>query len=478
MESLVELARTLDDDSVRDVVEHLANRVEHKSPYVKRKALKVLKALVESGGGRVAKHVAKNASALRAAEQHTGAPHPSKGDSVNASVRAAAREVLAVTFARGGEPTSQRVPLGRTLMTSATSGATSGRANDDEDDDAYAFRTTPTKPTRREGVLEAPLEASLASTPKLNVSQGGTKWKPLRPPSPETSTRASTSGAAPAVSSTSAPMSATATLDLLSDFAAGGAAPATQTTSKDVVVGGGGGGGTFDVQRSEELRAINALCTPSGVRLAPLDGDIERFLSDGATNYDARGVVTALAEKLVTYAGNDWKSAYRAACVVEYASRTRGAHGAWLVDVFANSSAMELLTSAATDASAQSQLRQKFTDTHAALSSVVVSGHGTHAIPPAPAPVPVTAAATPIDLLSQLGDLAVAAPPSTSAFDPFVTSTMTTTTTSTAYPPAYQPPAQPMRGPGLAALDAIPPPSAEARAKSVPQFDFIKDLMK
>ena len=477
MESLVELARTLDDDSVRDVVEHLANRVEHKSPYVKRKALKVLKALVESGGGRVAKHVAKNASALRAAEQFTGAPHPSKGDSVNASVRSAAREVLAVTFARGGEPTSQRVPLGRTLMTSATSGATSGRANDDEDDDAYAFRTTPTKPTRREGVLEAPLEASLASTPKLNVSQGGTKWKPLRPPSPETSMRASTSGAAPAVSSTSAPMSATATLDLLSDFAAGGAAPATQTTSKDVVVGGGGGGGTFDVQRSEELRAINALCTPSGVRLAPLDGDIERFLSDGATNYDARSVVTALAEKLVTYAGNDWKSAYRAACVVEYASRTRGAHGAWLVDVFANSSAMELLTSAATDPSAQSQLRQKFTDTHAALSSVVASGHGTHAIP-APAPMPVTAAATPIDLLSQLGDLAVATPPSTSAFDPFVTSSTTTTTTSTAYPPAYQPPAQPMRGPGLAALDAIPPPSAEARAKSVPQFDFIQDLMK
>jgi len=477
MESLVELARTLDDDSVRDVVEHLANRVEHKSPYVKRKALKVLKALVESGGGRVAKHVAKNASALRAAEQLTGAPHPSKGDSVNASVRAAAREVLAVTFARGGEPTSQRVPLGRTLMTSATSGATSGRANDDEDDDAYAFRTTPTKPTRREGVLEAPLEASLASTPKLNVSQGGTKWKPLRPPSPETSTRASTSGAAPAVSSTSAPMSAAATLDLLSDFAAGGAASATQTTSKDVVVGGGGGGGAFDVQRSEEIRAINALCTPSGVRLAPLDGDIERFLSDGATNYDARGVVTALAEKLVTYAGNDWKSAYRAACVLEYASRTRGAHGAWLVDVFANSSAMELLMSAATDASAQSQLRQKFTDTHAALSSVVASGHGTHAIP-APAPVPVTTAATPIDLLSQLGDLAVAAPPSTSAFDPFVTSSTATTTTSTAYPPAYQPPAQPMRGPGLAALDAIPPPSAEARAKSVPQFDFIKDLMK
>lgn len=477
MESLVELARTLDDDSVRDVVEHLVNRVEHKSPYVKRKALKVLKALVESGGGRVAKHVAKNASALRAAEQFTGAPHPSKGDSVNASVRSAAREVLAVTFARGGEPTSQRVPLGRTLMTSATSGVTSGRANDDEDDDAYAFRTTPTKPTRREGVLEAPLEASLASTPKLNVSQGGTKWKPLRPPSPETSMRASTSGAAPAVSSTSVPMSAAATLDLLSDFAAGGAAPATQTTSKDVVVGGGGGGGTFDVQRSEELRAINALCTPSGVRLAPLDGDIERFLSDGATNYDARSVVTALAEKLVTYAGNDWKSAYRAACVVEYASRTRGAHGAWLVDVFANSSAMELLTSAATDASAQSQLRQKFTDTHAALSSVVASGHGTHAIP-APAPMPVTAAATPIDLLSQLGDLAVATPPSTSAFDPFVTSSSTTTSTSTAYPPAYQPPAQPMRGPGLAALDAIPPPSAEARAKSVPQFDFIQDLMK
>jgi len=272
-------------------------------------------------------------------------------------------------------------------------------------------------------------------------------------------------------------MSAAATLDLLSDFAAGGAASATQTTSKDVVVGGGGGGGAFDVQRSEELCAINALCTPSGVRLAPLDGDIERFLSDGATNYDARGVVTALAEKLVTYAGNDWKSAYRAACVLEYASRTRGAHGAWLVDVFANSSAMELLMSAATDASAQSQLRQKFTDTHAALSSVVASGHGTHAIP-APAPVPVTAAATPIDLLSQLGDLAVAAPPSTSAFDPFVTSSTATTTTSTAYPPAYQPPAQPMRGPGLAALDAIPPPSAEARAKSVPQFDFIKDLMK
>ena len=307
---------------------------------------------------------------------------------------------------------------------------------------------------------------------------------------------ASTSGATAKVglAGVAAPTSAaaaatTTTLDLLSDFgtaAAGG--PTTTTTapkpSKDR-------GGAFDLQRSEELRAINALCTPSGVRLAPVDGDVERFLRDGSMNYDARGVVTALAEKLVTRAGDDWKSAFRAACVLEYAWRTRHAHGAWLVDVFANSSAMELLTAAANDASAHSQLRQKCADTHAMLSGVIAHDAQVASSSSA-APIP---AAKSIDLLAQLGDLSVAPPPppppppqASNPLDALLgnlttgaaTPSSSPTPTSTTYPQGYHPPTQPMRGPGLAALDAIPPPekSKSQKAEHVPQFDFIKDLMR
>jgi hypothetical protein len=353
-------------------------------------------------------------------------------------------------------------------MERETSGVHS-RSHSYEEYDTYNATSTP---LRKPGTLDAPLEASLNSTPKLNIdSDGPTKWKPLRPPSPVKK---------PEPARATAP----ATADLLSDFATSAASasslpaapaaspPPTAPTSREP---------EFVLQGSEEKRAVDKLCTPSGVRLAPIDDDVLDFLRHGA-RLNAQGVVIALSERLVTYAdGEEWRGAYRAACVLEAAAKeTRS--GAWLADVFLNSSAMDLLEAITSDATAQAQLKQKATDAVAALRR-----GGAPSTASTTPTVATTTSSAPMDLLSQLGDLSVAAPPPAAASAPAPTDPLAdlfappppSTAEYHARPPsAYVPPTAPMRGPGLAALAELPPTAEADRLKQTKAFDFVGDLMR
>jgi len=514
-QSLVELARGLDDDALRDVCEHLTSRAENKSPYVKRKALRLIAKCAEDAGSRdrrFAREMAKVSGRIRALQTHVGTPHPSKGDSVNASVREAAREAMSAIFGSereihdgnrgdgrvagmmgdggvarsGGRITgfgdgsfaSGGTTGGRLMSQEGGFGARSSpssRSVDDEDSPRRGASVAATMTTARPGTLDAPLEASLASTPKLNIGGGGAKWKPLRPPSPERK-REGGAGASRATA-----------VDLLGDLdaAPSNARPAvvpasmaaTNTSSRRAA--SSSSREDFNLDGSEEQRAIEKLCALSGVRISPAESDIDAFLRTGS-RLNSKGVVVAIAEKLVTYAGDSWRVAYRAVCVLERSAQSDST-GRWLADVFVNSSAMDLLESITADASVHVQLKHKATTCVAALRSSSVGDVGSSASTTVAQPKP-TAPTSSIDLLSQLGDLSVSAPPPVAAssspnvLDDLFAAPAPQTTTSA--PTGYRAPTAPMRGPGLAALDDIAPTSEEQKLKNTKAFDFVSDLMK
>lgn len=508
-QALVELARGLDDDALRDVCEHLTTRAENKSPYVKRKALRLIAKCAEDAGSRdrrFAREMAKVSGRIRALQTHVGTPHPSKGDSVNASVREAAKEAMSAIFGsereihredtRGdgrasamtgdsgvaglgrritgfGDGSSASggggVTLGGRLMSReggfGARSSPSSRSMDDEDSPRRGATTA------RPGTLDAPLEASLASTPKLNIEGGGAKWKPLRPPSPERKRE----GGAGASRSTAVDL--LGDLDAVTSNARPAVVPAANASSnRRAASSSSASREDFNLDGSEEQRAIEKLCALSGVRIAPAESDIDAFLRAGS-RLNAKGVVVAIAEKLVTYAGDSWRVAYRAVCVLERAAQS-DATGRWLADVFVKSSAMDLLESITADASVHVQLKHKATTCVAALrpSSAGVGGASasTTTDPPKPA-----APASSIDLLSQLGDLSVSAPPPVAASSSTnVLDDLFAAQVATSAPTGYRAPTAPMRGPGLAALNNIAPTSEEQKLKNTKAFDFVSDLMK
>ena len=481
-QQLAELAATLRGDALADACEHLVSRAEHPSPYVRRKALKLIAKCCDGSSDRAfAREMAKHSGRVRALRAHAGPPHPTKGDSVHAAVREAAAEAMGAIFggakdvhvAVGGgsgriEGFGDRATTGNWATERERAGIHS-RSTSGDGDDFPSYRTTPTQGPRP-GKLDAPLEASLQSTPRLNVdaSGPGVKWKPLRPPSPEKK-RADAASAAPTTTRSTAGVD-----DFLGNFTASPSRASTSAVEEKIATASHSrersASSEFILEGSEEKRAIDKLCTPSGVRLAPLEGDLVEFLRTGA-HLNAQGVVIALSERLLTYAGGDeaWRRAYRAVCVVEHAaaSSTR-----WLADVFANSSALELLDDVANDANAHAQLRQKAQAVAATLraprgASIDVAS-------------PVSNAPQPVDLFAQFGDLSVAPPsasPSTSAgnlLDDFFAAPPPPPSMTT----APLPPVAPMTGPGLAALNELPPTSEEQRLKNTHAFDFVGDLLK
>ena len=441
-EQLVALANTLRGDDARDACEHLARRAEHASPRVARKALKLIARCCDGArDGTFTREMSKLSTRIRALQSRVGAPHPSKGDSEHAAVRAAAREAMGAIFG-GAKDAASSVSGGMTsgkiegFGDGSTVGARAmGRAEERARDDSArpADETTPAREPRL-GRLDAPLEASMRSTPKLNLdaSGSGVKWKPLRPPSPEKTRSDATTTAR-----------ATTVEDSLADFTSTSApstSPEPMTTSVSKTTHSRDPSVEFTLEGSEEKAAVDKLCTPSGVRLSPVESDVVDFLRTGA-HLNAQGVVIALSERLVAYAGGDaaWRSAYRAACVLE---RAAACEKRWLADVFLHSSAMDLLDAMANDVNAHAQLRDKARSVADALRRRFPSPARASVVPEPSARPPAD------DVFAQLSDLSVRAPPA------------------------------PRVDAGLATLRARPPEAASNRLASAPPFDRIDDLLK
>ncbi|XP_022715009.1 VHS domain-containing protein At3g16270-like isoform X2 [Durio zibethinus] len=99
LEEICELLRSSHVSIVKEVSEFILKRLDHKSPIVKQKALRLIKYAVGKSGVEFRREMQRNSVAVRQLFHFKGQPDPLKGDSLNKAVRDTAHEAVSAIFA-------------------------------------------------------------------------------------------------------------------------------------------------------------------------------------------------------------------------------------------------------------------------------------------------------------------------------------------------------------------------------------------
>ncbi|KAL6551895.1 hypothetical protein OROGR_008049 [Orobanche gracilis] len=98
LEELCDLLRSSHVSIVKEVSEFILKRLDHKSPIVKQKALRVIKYAAGKSGAEFRREMQRNSVAIRQLIHYKGRPDPLKGDALNKAVRETAQEALSAFF--------------------------------------------------------------------------------------------------------------------------------------------------------------------------------------------------------------------------------------------------------------------------------------------------------------------------------------------------------------------------------------------
>ncbi|XP_073119324.1 protein MODIFIED TRANSPORT TO THE VACUOLE 1 [Henckelia pumila] len=98
LEEICDLLRSAHVSIVKEVAEFILKRLQHKSPIVKQKALRVIKYAVGKSGVEFRREMQRNSVDVRQLIHYKGQPDPLKGDALNKAVRETAQETLSALF--------------------------------------------------------------------------------------------------------------------------------------------------------------------------------------------------------------------------------------------------------------------------------------------------------------------------------------------------------------------------------------------
>ncbi|XAR67693.1 hypothetical protein NMG60_11002564 [Bertholletia excelsa] len=105
LEEICELLRSSHASIVKEFSEFILKRLDHKSPIVKQKALRLIKYAVVKSGVEFRREMQRNSAAVRQLFNYKGHPDPLKGDALNKAVRDTAHEAMSAIFsADDGKP--------------------------------------------------------------------------------------------------------------------------------------------------------------------------------------------------------------------------------------------------------------------------------------------------------------------------------------------------------------------------------------
>ncbi|RRT84750.1 hypothetical protein B296_00013408 [Ensete ventricosum] len=99
LEEVCELLRTSPASIVKEVSDYILKRLDHKSPIVKQKALRLIKYAVAKSGNEFRREMQRHSVAMRQLFHYKGQLDPLKGDALNKAVRETAHEAIAAVFA-------------------------------------------------------------------------------------------------------------------------------------------------------------------------------------------------------------------------------------------------------------------------------------------------------------------------------------------------------------------------------------------
>lgn len=104
LEEICELLRSSHVSIVKEVSEFILKRLEHKSPIVKQKALRLIKYAVAKSGVEFRREMQRHSAAVRQLFHYRGQSDPLKGDALNKAVRDTAHEAISAIFSEENKP--------------------------------------------------------------------------------------------------------------------------------------------------------------------------------------------------------------------------------------------------------------------------------------------------------------------------------------------------------------------------------------
>lgn len=99
LEEICDLLRTSHVSIVKEVSDYILKRLDHKSPLVKQKVLRLIKYTVGKSGVEFRREMQRHSAVVRQLFHYKGQPDPLKGDALNKAVRDTAHEVVSAIFA-------------------------------------------------------------------------------------------------------------------------------------------------------------------------------------------------------------------------------------------------------------------------------------------------------------------------------------------------------------------------------------------
>ncbi|XP_076950854.1 protein MODIFIED TRANSPORT TO THE VACUOLE 1-like [Bidens hawaiensis] len=284
LEEICELLRSSHVSIVKELSDFIFKRLQHKSPIVKQKALRVIKYAVGKSGVEFRREMQRNSVAVRQLIHHKGQPDPLKGDALNKSVRETAQEALTAIFA--GEDTSKPPPTKGLARRIEGFGNTNYTGPPSDDKKSFLSEVV--------GIGSATIKLGLNSIAQAQTAKNDTGT--YRSPNLRRSLTNESSYS---------------DNNRLSTNASG-------PWSQDVKVSqtyndNGTASSSSSHEKSREERLLETIVTSGGVRLQPTRDAINVFLLE-ATKVNALALSRALEAKLQSHM---WQVRVKAMCVLE-----------------------------------------------------------------------------------------------------------------------------------------------------------------
>ncbi|KAI3697210.1 hypothetical protein L6452_30062 [Arctium lappa] len=294
LEEICELLRSSHVSIVKEISEFIFKRLQHKSPIVKQKALRVIKYAVGKSGADFKREMQRNSVAVRQLIHHKGQPDPLKGDALNKSVRETAQEALSAIFA--GEESSKPPP--KEGLTQRIEGF--GNTNFDmPPNDNKSFLSGVV------GIGSATIKQGFNSLTQ-GQNQSKNKTGTYRSPNLRRSLTNETS-----YSGSNERYSETMPSSRLSTDISGQWGQEVKITQTDNT--GGSSGSSSSREKSREERLLETIVTPGGIRLQPTRDALQAFLTE-ASKLNALALSNALEAKLQSHM---WQVCVKGLCVLE-----------------------------------------------------------------------------------------------------------------------------------------------------------------
>lgn len=298
LEEICELLRSSHVSIVKEISEFIFKRLEHKSPIVKQKALRVIKYAVAKSGSEFRREMQRNSAAIRQLVHYKGQPDPLKGDALNKAVREIAQEVLSAIFS--AEDNTSKPATAEGLNKRIQGFGNTNYEPPSEDKKSFLSEVV--------GIGSATIKhglSSLSQSQSMRKNDTGTYKSPnLRrsltretnaPDSYDQMEHHGESHTAPRFSDSTSSRSWGQDL-----------AKASPETSNGVTH-------SSPTEKTREERLLETIVTSGGVRLQPTRDALQVFLLE-ASKLDALALCRALLSKLQSPL---WQVRMKAVCVVE-----------------------------------------------------------------------------------------------------------------------------------------------------------------